>query len=91
MWHHFTAYHPFHHFTTYHPIHHYASHTIMRHTAVNHGGWLVHTIIGGIIHGLIYGAIFHLMRGMSIGSVLLVAVIGVAVIGGGYWMWTNRR
>ncbi|MHB8249225.1 MAG: hypothetical protein ACYDCX_10135 [Acidithiobacillus sp.] len=55
------------------------------------GSWLGHTIVSAIIHGLIYGAIFHLMRGMGIGEVLLVAVAGVAVVGLGYWWWSGRR
>ena len=54
-----------------------------------HSSWLAHTIVSAVIHGLIYGAIFHLMRGMGIGEVLLVAVVGVAVVGFGWWIW-NR-
>ncbi|WP_437559378.1 hypothetical protein [Acidithiobacillus sulfuriphilus] len=52
--------------------------------------WLAHTVISALIHGLIYGAIFHLMRGMGIGEVLLVAALGVLAAGGGWWLW-NRR
>ena len=51
---------------------------------------LAHTIISALIHGLIYGAIFRLMRGMSTGEVLLAAVMGIAFIGGVWWLW-NRR
>lgn len=54
------------------------------------GGWLVHTIVSALIHGLVYGAIFHLMRGMSTGEVLMVAVLGIVIVGGGWWLW-NRR
>ena len=83
MWHHRIPYAEAHHA-------YYAGHTI-----AHHGGWLGHTIVSAVIHGLIYGAIFRLMRGMSIGEVLLVAVVGVAVVGvavvgGGWWLW-NRR
>jgi hypothetical protein len=59
--------------------------------------WLAHTIASAIIHGLIYGAIFHLMRGMRVapsmgtGEVLLVAVVGVAIIGAGWWMWNQKH
>ncbi|MHB1641449.1 MAG: hypothetical protein ACYCS8_02160 [Acidithiobacillus sp.] len=59
------------------------------HAVADHGGWLMHTIIGGIIHGLIYGAIFRLFRGMSLEEVLIVAVVGIALVGAGYWLW-NR-
>jgi hypothetical protein len=53
--------------------------------------WLGHTIVSAIIHGLIYGAIFHLMRGMSLGEVLLVAGIGVAMAAGVWWLWSRSR
>jgi hypothetical protein len=56
-----------------------------------HGSWLVHTIIGAVIHGLIYGAIFRVMRNMSIEQAIIVAVVGVAVVGGAYWWWGSRR
>ena len=81
MWHQATAYADHYHHPYYHS---YVSHAV-----ADHGGWLMHTIIGGIIHGLIYGAIFHLFRGMSPGEVLVVAVIGIVLVGGGYWLW-NR-
>ncbi len=79
MWHHTRAYADQYHHT------YYAGHTI-----ADHGGWLMHTIISGIIHGLIYGAIFRLFRGMTLPEILIVAVVGIAVVGGGYWLW-NRR
>ena len=70
-------------------------HTAYTHHAYYHatGGhwWLGHTIVSAVIHGLIYGAIFHIMRGMGIGEVLLVAVVGVAVVGGGWWLWSRYR
>ncbi len=55
------------------------------------GSWLGHTIVSAVIHGLIYGAIFHIMRGMGMGEVLLVAVVGVAVVGCGWWLWNRHR
>ena len=78
MWHHATAY-------ADHYHHPYATHAV-----ADHGGWLMHSIIGGIIHGLIYGAIFRLFRGMSLDEVMVVAVLGIMLVGGGYWLW-NRR
>lgn len=66
----------------------YAHHAY--HAVSPEGHWLAHTIISSLIHGLIYGAIFHLMRGMGIGEVLLIAVFGIVLIGGGWWLW-NRR
>ena len=69
--------------------HHAAyAHHAYYHTTEGH--WLAHTIVSAVIHGLIYGAIFHLMRGMSVGEVLLVAGIGIALVGAGWWLW-NRR
>ena len=59
------------------------------HYGYSAGSWLGHTIVSAIIHGLIYGAIFHIMRGMGIGEVLLVAGGGVALVGCGWWIW-NR-
>ena len=71
--------------------HHAAyAHHVYHHAASPEGHWLAHTVISALIHGLIYGAIFHLMRGMGIGEVLLVAALGVLVVGGGWWLW-NRR
>ena len=60
MWHHVSAYAEHYH----HPY--YASHAV-----ADHGGWLMHTIVGGVIHGLIYGVIFRLFRGMSMGEAWL--------------------
>lgn len=77
MWHHAFTHHVYHH-TAYH-------------AASPEGHWLAHTIISALIHGLIYGAIFHLMRGMGIGEVLLVAALGVLVVGGGWWLWNRNR
>lgn len=79
MWHHTGAY-----------ADHYHRAYYAGHTAADHGGWLLHTIIGGIIHGLIYGAIFRLFRGMSLAEVIVIAVIGIMLVGGGYWLWLTR-
>ena len=66
------------------------AHHAYHHAASPEGHWLAHTIISAIIHGLIYGAIFRLMRGMGMGEVLLVAALGVAAVGAGYWWWSGR-
>lgn len=66
--------------------HHY---TAYHHPAAGH--WLAHTIVSAVIHGLIYGAIFRIMRGMSIPEVLLVAVVGFVVVGGGWWLISRHR
>ncbi len=81
------------HHTTDYAIHHYLAdhHYYASHAVADHGGWLAHTIVGGIIHGLIYGAIFRLFRDMSLGEVLFIAVIGVILVGGGYWLWNRSR
>ncbi|MCY0872987.1 MAG: hypothetical protein OWQ56_09875 [Acidithiobacillus caldus] len=52
--------------------------------------WLANTIVSALIHGLIYGAIFRIMRDMNTGEALLTAVLGIAFIGGAWWLW-NRR
>ena len=80
MWHHSAAYAGHYH----HPY--YASHAV-----ADHGGWLMHTIVGGVIHGLIYGAIFRLFRGMSMGEALVVAVAGITLVAAGYWLWNRSR
>jgi hypothetical protein len=67
----------------------YTHHAYYHHSAEGH--WLAHTVISAIIHGLVYGAIFHLMRGMSTGEVLLVAVLGVALVAGVWWWWSRSR
>lgn len=83
MWHH--AY-SGHHFAVYHDA---TYHGEGLHPAM--GSWLGHSIVSAVIHGLIYGAIFHMMRGMSAGEALLVAILGIAVVGGGWWLWSCRR
>jgi homoaconitase/3-isopropylmalate dehydratase large subunit len=65
-------------------------HHVYHHAASAEGHWLGHTIVSSLIHGLIYGAIFHLMRGVGAGEVLLVAALGVLVFGGGWWLWSRR-
>jgi hypothetical protein len=80
MWHHAAAY-----------ADHYHHPYYVHHAVADHGGWLIHTIIGGIIHGLIYGAIFRIFRNMSLTAVLIAAVIGVILVGGGYWLWNRNR
>ncbi len=70
MWHHNAA--------------HYADHAY----ATSHAGmgWFGHTVISSIIHGLVYGAIFRLFRGMSIETVLVIAIVGISLLGALYWL-----
>lgn len=65
--------------------------TAYTHHYADHGSWLGHTLVSAVIHGLIYGVIFRLFRGMPLGEVLLIAVVGLLVVAGGYWWWTARR
>jgi hypothetical protein len=61
------------------------------HPAVSpEGHWLAHTIVSALIHGFIYGAIFQLLHGMNLGEVPLVAALGVALVGGGWSLWSRR-
>ena len=66
----------------------------MYHGHYHHGYeayWLGHTIVSSLIHGLIYGAVFHLLRGMSLGEVLLLAALGVTLVAGVWWWWSRSR
>ena len=49
------------------------------------GGWIGHMVVSSIIHGLIYGIIFRVLSHLSLGEMLLLAVIVI----GGIAMW-NR-
>ncbi|MHB0888099.1 hypothetical protein [Acidithiobacillus sp.] len=65
------------------------THPVWHHAASPEGHWLAYTIISSLIHGLIYGAIFHLFRGLGLGMVLIIAVLGVAAVAGVWW-FVNR-
>ena len=67
------------HLARYHPgfgYHHaYAYH------GYGHGSsWITHMIISSVIHGLIYSVIFRVLRHLSLGEVVLLAVIVIALI-----------
>lgn len=39
-----------------------------------------HMIVSSLVHGLIYGLIFKIFRGLPLGSVTMITVLGVGVI-----------
>ncbi len=66
---------------------------LSRHSMLHSGHeshWMGHTIVSSLIHGLIFGAIFRLFSHMSLGAVLTLAVLGVAIVAGIWWWWARR-
>lgn len=58
------------------------------HHAYGGGSWIGHMVVSSIVHGLIYGAIFRVLRHLSLGEIVLLAVL---VIGALYlWNRDNR-
>ena len=51
------------------------------------GGWIGHMVVSSIIHGLIYGVIFRLLSHLSLGEMVLLAVLVI----GGFTMWNRNR
>ena len=51
------------------------------------GGWIGHMVVSSIVHGLIYGVIFRLLSHLSLGEMVLLAVLVI----GGLYMWNRNR
>ena len=51
------------------------------------GSWIGHMVVSSIIHGLIYGVIFRVLSHLSLGEMVLLAVLVI----GGLWMWNRDR
>jgi hypothetical protein len=49
--------------------------------------WITHMVISSVVHGLVYGVIFHVMRGLSTGQAILLAVVVI----GALWLWNRNR
>ncbi|WP_428395175.1 hypothetical protein [Lichenicoccus sp.] len=64
------------------PISHHAfgHHGFGVHHAYGGGSWITHMVVSSVIHALIYGAIFRVLRHLSLGEVLLLVVIVIAVL-----------
>ncbi len=55
--------------------------------AAHGSGWITHMILSSVIHGLIYGAIFHILRHLSLGEILLLVAVAIW----GIYAWNRRR
>ena len=44
-------------------------------------------VVSSIVHGLIYGIIFRVLRHMSLGEIVLLAVLVI----GGLYLWNRNR
>ena len=49
--------------------------------------WIAHRAVSALIHAVIYGAVFRLMRQMTTGEAIVLAVVVV----GGLFMWSRSR
>ena len=49
--------------------------------------WIAHRAVSAVIHAVIYGAVFKLMRQMTTGEAIIVAVVVVAAL----FMWAKSR
>ena len=52
-----------------------------------HVGWIGHMVVSSIIHGLIYGAIFRILRHLSLGEVVLLALVVIGLL----YAWNRER
>jgi len=57
------------------------------HGVAHGGGWIANMVISSIVHGLIYGIIFRLLSHLSLGQMILLAVVVI----GGLWLWNRNR
>ena len=49
--------------------------------------WIAHRAVSALIHAVIYGAVFKLMRQMTTGEAIVLAVIVIAAL----LMWSKSR
>ncbi len=57
------------------------------HHAYGGGSWITHLVVSSIIHGLIYSAIFRLVRHLSFGEIVLIAVVVIGL----FYAWNRNR
>ena len=51
------------------------------------GSWVGHLVVSSIIHGLIYGAIFRMLRHLSLGEIVVIAVVVIGLL----YAWNRDR
>ena len=51
------------------------------------GSWVGHMVLSSVIHGLIYSVIFRALAHLSLGEVVLLAVLVI----GGIYLWNRDR
>ena len=51
------------------------------------GSWVGHMVLSSVIHGLIYSVIFRVLGHMSLGEIVLLAVLVI----GGIYLWNRDR
>ena len=51
------------------------------------GSWITHMVVSSIVHGLIYGAIFRVLRHLSLGEIVLLAVVVIWML----YAWNRNR
>ncbi len=51
------------------------------------GSWIGHVVVSSIVHGLIYGAIFRILRHLSLGEIVLIALVVIGLL----YAWNRER
>lgn len=51
------------------------------------GSWIGHMVVSSIVHGLIYGVIFRVLSHLSLGEIVLLAVVVI----GGFYLWNRNN
>lgn len=49
--------------------------------------WIAHRVVSAVIHAVIYGAVFKMMRHMTTGEAIVLAVVVIAAL----FMWSKSR
>ncbi len=82
------------HLARFHPSfgHPNFAHPGFAHPGFAHGSsWVTHMIVSSVIHGLIYSVIFRVLRHLSLGEVVLLAVVVIGLLYAGNRNRTYRR
>jgi hypothetical protein len=51
------------------------------------GDWITHMVISSVIHAMVYEVIFRLLRHLSLGEIVCLAVAVIAVL----YSWNRNR